>query len=72
MDVDAEATIPDAAKWPKEEPAQFVAIHPGPVTARDIARGFKGAPRGDRLPKMLRTLVALCQARALEGNRYAA
>ena len=76
MDVDAEAAIPDAAKWPKEEPAQFVALRAalrrGPVTARDIARTFKGAPRGDRLPRMLNTLVALGQARALDGDRFAA
>ncbi len=76
MDVDAEAPIPDAARWPKEEPAQFVALRAalrqGPVTARDIARRFKGAPRGDRLPKMLRTLVALGQARDLGENRFAA
>ena len=76
MDVDAEAPIPDAARWPKEEPAQFVALRAalrqGPITARDIARRFKGAPRGDRLPKMLRTLVALGQARDLGENRFAA
>jgi hypothetical protein len=76
MDVDAEAAIPDAAKWPKEEPAQFVALRAalrqGPVTAREIARRFKGAPRADRLTKMLRTLEALGQARPLPGDRFAA
>jgi hypothetical protein len=76
MDVDAETPVPDAARWPKEESAQFVALRAalrqGPLTARDIARRFKGAPRGDRLPKMLRTLVALGQARDLGENRFAA
>jgi hypothetical protein len=76
MDVDAEAAVPDAAKWPKEEPAQFVALRAalrqGPVTAREIARRFKGAPRADRLTKMLRTLEALGQARPLPGDRFAA
>ena len=61
---------------PKDEPAQFVALRAalrqGPVTARDIARRFKGAPRGDRLTKMLRTLEALGQARPLPGDRFAA
>ena len=76
MDVDAEAAVPDAAKWPKDEPAQFVALRAalrqGSTTARDIARTFKGAPRGDRLPRMLNTLVALGQARLLEDGRFAA
>jgi hypothetical protein len=38
----------------------------------DLARRFQGAPRGDRLPTMLRNLVALGQARALDGNRFSA
>lgn len=63
-------------RWPKEEPAQFVALRTalraGPLAPGDIARCFKGAPRGDRLPKMLQTLVALGQARATEGGRYTA
>jgi len=63
-------------RWPKEEPAQFVALRTalrtGPLAPGDIARRFKGAPRGDRLPKMLQTLVALGQARAIEGGRFTA
>jgi hypothetical protein len=38
----------------------------------DLARRFQGAPRGDRLPAMLRTLVALGQAREVPGNRFSA
>ena len=57
---------------PKDERAQFVALRQGPVTAREIARRFKGAPRADRLTKMLRTLEALGQARPLPGDRFAA
>ena len=63
-------------RWPKDEPAQFVALRAalrdGPLAAPEIARRFKGTPRGDRLPRMLRTLVALGQARALEGGRFTA
>ena len=63
-------------RWPKDEPAQFVALRAalrdGPLAAPDIARRFKGTPRGDRLPRMLQTLVALGQARALDGGRFTA
>ena len=76
LDVDTDAVPADAERWPKEEPAQFVvlraALRQGPVTARDLTRRFKGTPRGDRLPRMLQTLVALGQARALDDGRFAA
>jgi len=75
LDMDVEA-VEGLRRWPSDEPAQFVALRAalrqGPLTARDIGRGFSGAPRGDRLPKMLRTLAALGQARELEGGRFAA
>lgn len=62
--------------WPKEEPDQFVALRAalrgGPAAGKEIARRFKGAPRGDRVAKMLETLVALGQARALTDGRYVA
>jgi hypothetical protein len=71
-----QAPIVIDCRWPKDEPAQFVALRTalrsGPIAARDLARGFKGVPRGDRVPKMLATLVALGQARALDGGRYTA
>lgn len=73
--VDAAQEAPEH-RWPKEEPAQFVALRAmlrqGPVAASEIGVQFTGAPRGDRVPKMLATLVALGQARALDGGRYAA
>ena len=76
LDVDTDAVAAAAERWPKEEPAQFVvlraALRQGPVTARDLSRRFKGTPRGDRLPRMLQTLVALGQARALDDGRFAA
>jgi len=75
LEVDATA-VADAKRWPKDEPAQFVALRAalrsGPIFARDVAKGFKGTPRGDRLGKMLQTLVALGQARKLEDGRYTA
>jgi len=74
--VDMEQTTVEQRRWPLEEPAQFVALRAmlrqGPVAAIEVRRQFKGAPRGDKVPKMLETLVALGQARALHGGRYAA
>jgi hypothetical protein len=69
----AEAT----RQWPKEAPAQYVALRAAlrgpPASARDIARRFQGAPRrADQLEAMLQTLVALGQARHLEDGRYTA
>lgn len=64
-------------QWPKEAPAQYVALRAAlrgpPASPRDIARRFQGAPRraGD-LEAMLQTLVALGQARHLEDGRYTA
>ncbi|MCA3280569.1 MAG: class I SAM-dependent DNA methyltransferase [Roseomonas sp.] len=66
-----------ARQWPKEAPAQYVALRTAlrgtPASARDIARLFQGAPRraGD-VEAMLQTLVALGQARHLEDGRYTA
>lgn len=75
LDIDAEAALA-AHRWPKDEAAQFVALRAalraGPIGVRDVARRFQGAPRGDRLPRMLETLVALGQARALDGGRFSA
>ena len=64
-------------QWPKEAPAQYVALRAAlrgpPASPRDIARRFQGAPRraGD-VEAMLQTLVALGQARHLEDGRYTA
>ena len=63
--------------WPKEAPAQYVALRAAlrgaPASARDIARRFQGAPRrADQMEAMLQTLVALGQARHLEDGRYTA
>ncbi len=48
------ATAESDRRWPKDEPAQFVALRAalrdGPMAAPEIARRFKGTPRGDRLP----------------------
>jgi hypothetical protein len=64
-------------QWPKDAPAQYVALRAAlrgpPASARDIARRFQGAPRrADQLEAMLQTLVALGQARHLEDGRYTA
>ena len=62
--------------WPREEGAQYVALRAllrqGPASPRDLGRRMRGAPRGDRLPRMLKTLVELGLARPLEGGRYTA
>lgn len=63
-------------RWPKAEPEQFLALRgalrAGPAEAREIARHFKGAPRGDRVTRMLETLTALGQAQRLDGGRFSA
>ena len=57
-------------------PAQFALLRRpltrGPATARDVARAFKGAPRGEKMEDMLRTLVAFGEARPLGPDRYTA
>jgi hypothetical protein len=62
--------------WPKDAPAQFIALRSaltrGPASARDVAHGFKGAPRAGKVDEMLATLAALGQARPVGGGRYAA
>lgn len=74
---DAAPTPSAITAWPAEEAAQYLALRQalrtGPATARDLALRLKGAPkRGDRLSKILATLVALGQARDLGGNRFTA
>ena len=75
LDVGAEA-IAGVLQWPKAEPDQFVmlrgALRNGPVTVREVAKSIKGATGGARMTRMLETLVALGQARAVAGGRYVA
>lgn len=65
-----------AQPWPKDTPAQYTALRRAitttPAAPQDIARQFKGAPRGAKLRAMLATLAALGQARAMADGRYAA
>ena len=80
----AELAVGDAAPaangdaWPKDAPAQFVALRAalsrgGPGSAAEVARRFRNAPRNrQKLEGMLQTLAALGQARALEGGRFTA
>lgn len=76
MAVDVAAPAPAAgASWPKALPEQFQALTklldhaPGPIDVKLAAKSFKGAKR-ERVEELLRTLVALGQARALPGERY--
>jgi hypothetical protein len=76
MDIIA-ATPLAAQPWPKDTPAQYTALRRAittttPAAPQDIARQFKGAPRGAKLRDMLATLAALGQARAMADGRYAA
>jgi hypothetical protein len=65
-----------ATAWPKDAPSQFTmlraALASGPASAREVARGFKGAPRAGKLDEMLATLAALGQARRGDDGRYVA
>jgi hypothetical protein len=71
-----EATLPSAPAWPKDLPAQLVALRStiarGPASAQEVARRFKGAPRADKLREMLATLAALGQARDVGAGRFTA
>jgi len=74
-----EIVMPAASEirpWPKDAPAQFVALRralaEGPASARDLAPRFTGAPRGRKMAAMLATLAALGQARDIGGGRYVA
>jgi hypothetical protein len=71
-----EATLPSAPAWPKDLPAQLVALRStiarGPASAQEVARRFKGAPRADKLREMLATLAALGQARGVGAGRFTA
>lgn len=75
LDVDEGAAL-GVLRWPAQEPAQFVALRAvlrhGPLGPREVAREMMGAPRGDRLVRMLSTLEALGQIRRLEDGRYSA
>jgi hypothetical protein len=73
---DGDAT--EARPWPKRQPEQFVALRAAvagrpatPATPADVARQFVKAPRG-RLKEMLEALVAMGQARQIEGGRFVA
>lgn len=70
---EAPATAPRRKQpWPSGIPDQFRAVkdslRTGPVTAQQIASGFRPASRR-RISEILATLTALGQARA-EGDRY--
>ncbi|MFN7633585.1 MAG: type IIL restriction-modification enzyme MmeI [Acetobacteraceae bacterium] len=71
-----EATAAIAPAWPKDLPAQLVALRStiarGPASAQEVARRFKGAPRADKLREMLATLAALGQARDVGAGRFTA
>lgn len=73
LDVGAEA-VAGVLQWPKAEPDQFVmlraSLRHGPVTVRDIAKGIKGAAGAPRMARMLEILVAIGQARSVEGGRF--
>ncbi|MEO5341849.1 MAG: hypothetical protein H7842_00675 [Gammaproteobacteria bacterium SHHR-1] len=63
--------------WPKTLPEQVQALrtaldqHPDPASADQLARTFKRAQL-KRIAEILETLVAIGQARKLEGELYAA
>jgi hypothetical protein len=75
MAVDDTAT-PGALPWPKDAPTQYImlrtALTRGPASAQDVARRFKGAPRGAKMDEMLKTLAALGQALPMGDGRYVA
>jgi hypothetical protein len=75
MAVDDTAT-PGALPWPKDAPTQYImlrtALTRGPASAQDVARRFKGAPRGAKMDEMLKTLAALGQALPVGNGRYVA
>jgi hypothetical protein len=62
--------------WPKDAPSQFIllrsALARGPASPQEMARRFKGAPRGGKMAEMLATLAALGQARPVGDGRYVA
>jgi len=71
-----EAQATGLPAWPKDAPAQFVmlrsALSRGPVSAQDMARRFKGAPRQPKMAEMLEVLAGLGQARLLGDGRFVA
>ena len=64
-----------AAAWPKALPEQFLALTRlldqagAPIDVKVATKSLKGAKR-ERVEELLRTLVALGQARSLPGQRY--
>jgi hypothetical protein len=71
----AEGEAAEARPWPKRAPEQFVALRAAvaarPATPADVARQFVKAPRG-QMKEMLEALVAMGQARQIEGGRFVA
>jgi hypothetical protein len=71
-----ETSAPGVVAWPKDVPSQFISLRTaltrGPASAQDVARPFRGAPRGARMDEMLATLAALGQARSVGGGTYVA
>jgi hypothetical protein len=69
------AVIAGVESWPKRLPDQVQALKrlldgaAAPINVKLAAKSFKGAKR-DRVEELLRTLVALGQARALPGQRF--
>ena len=70
-----QAAASEIRPWPRRAPEQFVALRNAlsarPATPADLARRFDKAPRG-RMKEMLEALVAMGQARRLEGGRFVA
>ncbi|HEY0419848.1 MAG TPA: type IIL restriction-modification enzyme MmeI [Acetobacteraceae bacterium] len=71
----AQADDTAAPRWPKQAPAQFVALRAAlsgaAASPAELARHFQGARR-DKLGEMVETLVALGQARATGDGRFVA
>lgn len=69
-------SVPGTTPWPKDVPSQFIvlrsALTRGPASPQDVARRFKGAPRGAKMAEMLATLAALGQARPIGDGRFVA
>jgi hypothetical protein len=71
------SAVPILIPWPRALPAQVTAVAKvlvsaqGPLSARDVARAFKGKRAGTVEP-VLAALAAIGQARCLADGRYAA
>lgn len=68
-----QAAASETRPWPKRVPEQFVALRTAlsahPATPADLARRFDKAPR-NRMKEMLEALVAMGQARQIDGGRF--